>query len=253
MRDRDYGRGRDLRSISNEPKNELIDIGEEFDFYADEAATKQEAEAQQLALSLSQIIGGHVELKLFLQQLKASLSAKEKREAERLAALSRMTVDPSSVEQAAMRGAQTGAAHQLSSVASHFEQATNSVESLKQALLRDRASTAKDRSLWIRGAIAAVIAMSCASLIAGGSGFIAGQKAGADRGYAEARDEVAAASWANTPNARFARQLDQDGSLTAMRECSGKQWRRMRMSGQHVCFAGAVSAGGSLQGWRVPK
>src|SRR3546814_1966089 len=50
--------------------------------------------------------------------------------------------------------------------------------------------------------------------VALGYGYHLGNGAGEASGYARARDEVAAASWANTVNGKLARQLDQASTMT---------------------------------------
>src|SRR3546814_6431765 len=50
--------------------------------------------------------------------------------------------------------------------------------------------------------------------VALGYGYHLGNGAGEASGYARARDEVAAASWANSVNGKLARQLDQASTMT---------------------------------------
>ena len=73
----------------------------------------------------------------------------------------------------------------------------------------------------------------------------AGYAAGRLQGYAAARDEIAAASWANTPEGQVAFGLSKAGSIRLLADCSGKGWVRH----DDVCYPKANKEG--LQGWRV--
>src|SRR3546814_6716812 len=75
--------------------------------------------------------------------------------------------------------------------------------------------------------------------VALGYGYHLGNGAGEASGYARARDEVAAASWANTVNGKLARQLDQTSTSTIplIANCSGKGWSKTKQDGQRVCYA----------------
>src|SRR3546814_19607302 len=75
----------------------------------------------------------------------------------------------------------------------------------------------------------------CSSdLVALGYGYHLWNGAGEASGYARARDEVAAASWANTVNGKLARQLDQTSTSTIplIAHCSGKGWSKTKQDGQ---------------------
>ena len=64
-----------------------------------------------------------------------------------------------------------------------------------------------------------------------------GRQAGVNAGIDQARDEVAAANWANTKEGRMARRLADRGSLRLMAQCDAPGWRIQRdhASGT-VCF-----------------
>lgn len=92
-------------------------------------------------------------------------------------------------------------------------------------------------------------------LVAFGGGFFFGQRSGRDTGHAEgyqkARDQEAAASWANTPAGQRAYGLDQLGSLDMLALCKGDGWTIERQKGGTVCFP-KVDAKGNLNGWYIP-
>ena len=64
-------------------------------------------------------------------------------------------------------------------------------------------------------------------------------------GYASARDEKAAAAWANTPEGQIALDLAKAGSLRALASCSGKGWKRKTGSCVPRCEKGSVD------GWNL--
>src|SRR3546814_5251786 len=58
-------------------------------------------------------------------------------------------------------------------------------------------------------------------------------------GYARARDEVAAASWANTVNGKLARRIDQasEQTIPAIAACPKDHgWKREKRDGAYWCF-----------------
>lgn len=77
-------------------------------------------------------------------------------------------------------------------------------------------------------------------LVAFGGGYFFGQRAGWDTGHADgyqkARNQEAAASWANTPAGQRAYGLDQLGSLDMLALCKGDGWTMERQKGRTVCF-----------------
>jgi hypothetical protein len=124
------------------------------------------------------------------------------------------------------------------------------------AALNDRlAADAADRRVhelrrrrwdrWWNGALAGFALLVPVAL---GYGYHLGNGAGEASGYARARDEVAAASWANTVNGKLARQLDQTSTSTIplIANCSGKGWSKTKQDGQRVCYAAPTT------GWYRP-
>jgi hypothetical protein len=68
---------------------------------------------------------------------------------------------------------------------------------------------------------------------------------GRSRGLELARDEQAAASWANTPEGRLAYRLAQGGDLEALARCTAPGWHLEN----DVCFPRTGTSG--LHGWRT--
>lgn len=224
----------------------------DFNFDANVEAAKQDAEAAQLALSLTQILGAQHEIKAALQRFDVVAATREKNEAQRAAALSKLLISPADLAKAAYAGAQSGMAGILNEVVQRVEGTGRSIAAVEERMRRDNHRREGERRLWVNAAMYSAIGGAVAILVAGVGGYIVGRNAGSANGYAIARDEVAAASWANTANGAFARQLDREGSLQQMRDCSGQQWRIQKVKGRRVCFAGDAPPGQSLQGWYVP-
>lgn len=224
----------------------------DFNFDASVEAAKHDAEAAQLALSMTQILGAQHEIKAALQRFDVVAATREKNEAQRAAALSKLLISPADLAKAAHAGAQSGMFGALNEVLQRVEGTGRSIASVAEQMRRDDHRREGERRLWVNAAMYSAIGGAVAILVAGVGGYIVGRNAGAANGYAIARDEVAAASWANTANGAFARQLDREGSLQQMRDCSGQQWRIQKVKGRRVCFAGDAPPGQSLQGWYVP-
>ena len=79
------------------------------------------------------------------------------------------------------------------------------------------------------------------------SGKNSGYQAGYGTGYTEAKDEKAAAAWANTPEGRTAYRFAQSGELQRLAQCSGKGWKIEK----RICYPHQVPDEG-LYGWRLP-
>lgn len=92
-------------------------------------------------------------------------------------------------------------------------------------------------------------------LVAFGGGYFFGQRAGWDTGHADgyqkARNQEAAASWANTPAGQRAYGLDRRGDLDMLTRCRGEGWTTEHRNGGTVCFPNA-DAKGNVTGWYLP-
>jgi len=125
-----------------------------------------------------------------------------------------------------------------------LKQATGASQKALQA-----AHTEMRSSLLWTGLTAFLIALAAFS-----GGYFFGQRAGWDTGHADgyqkARDQEAAASWANTPAGQRAYGLDQLGSLDMLALCKGDGWTTERQKGGTVCFP-KTDAKGNLSGWYI--
>ena len=97
---------------------------------------------------------------------------------------------------------------------------------------------------WIAGG--ALIALLV--LLAGSLGYWQGSSVGQANGYADARDEVAAASWAGTQDGKRARKLDRinPGLLDKLLDCTGQGWTKHRSNGRKACYPGS---GPGVEAW----
>ena len=78
------------------------------------------------------------------------------------------------------------------------------------------------------------------------SGKDSGYQAGFGRGYTEAKDEKAAAAWANTPEGKLAYRFAQTGSIASLAKCDKPGWYIEK----GVCYVKQTSEG--IYGWGLP-
>ena len=101
---------------------------------------------------------------------------------------------------------------------------------------------------WASGSVA--IAAVCIGLLAWylhSSAFDAGMAAGQAAGYEQAKNQIAAAAWANSPQGAQAYHLAQTGELDKLTNCTGKGWKIQK----GTCVPFPVSGEGTY-GWRLP-
>ena len=136
-------------------------------------------------------------------------------------------------------------------------QATASMEQAKEALAKTVsevavkvASNTATKRMWQWAAGCIVVASMCF----GGFGWYmhstgssSGYALGYGTGYNEAKDEKAAAAWANTPEGQAAYRLAQAGSIRDLARCSGQGWKREN----GFCFV-QTAPDGKIYGWRLP-
>ncbi len=128
-----------------------------------------------------------------------------------------------------------------------------------QAAERTEAAATAAREVALAGARSwtayAAIIIFAGVLSAGIAGYLlgelAGQATGQAAGYRAARDEQAAASWANTPSGQLALALDRAGSLGPLARCSGQGWKSTVLDGRRVCYPQATPDG-KVYGWTLP-
>lgn len=77
--------------------------------------------------------------------------------------------------------------------------------------------------------------------------YTAGENSGYGRGYNAAKDEKAAAAWANTPQGRLAYRFAQTGSLDSLIRCDRPGWAKKK----EVCLPYQASDG-NVYGWVIP-
>lgn len=114
---------------------------------------------------------------------------------------------------------------------------------------RVAASTAhKQQAQWIVTAVAVITLTFAGSWwYAFRMGSDAGYNLGYGVGYNEAKDEKAAAAWANTPEGRLAYRFAQTGGLSNLAKCDKPGWEIEK----GVCFPRPVA--NKLHGWRLPE
>lgn len=106
----------------------------------------------------------------------------------------------------------------------------------------------KQRAQWI-----AVCATVIALTFGGGfwyaysTGGSAGYSLGYGTGYNEAKDEKAAAAWANTPEGRKAYQLAKAGSISKLAGCDQPGW----YIDNGACYV-KPTTDGQIYGWKLP-
>lgn len=79
-------------------------------------------------------------------------------------------------------------------------------------------------------------------------GYSAGYNSGYGKGYEEAKDEKAAASWANTPEGKLAYSFAQSGELQRLTRCQGNDWEIQN----GFCYP-FPDKKGMAHGWELPK
>ena len=148
----------------------------------------------------------------------------------------------------AEEGHKTHNAAQKQAAATALKAAETALEASQAAL---QASRTQIRSSLLWAGLGALGVL----LVASGLAFYLGHSSGWDQGqaagYASARDETAAASWANTPNGQRALALDRLGSLNLVVSCSRPGWRIENQKNGRVCFAGNTPDG-KVSGWFIP-
>ena len=134
--------------------------------------------------------------------------------------------------------------------ASTARKAAQDAKEAAQTALQAARTSARSAAAWaVLGALAGVLGAAGAGYWLG---HASGRESGLADGYQAARDEKAAAAWANTPAGRLAFALDQAGSLTVLATCANHGWHTETRQGRRVCFVGPDAATGSIYGWTLP-
>lgn len=260
------GRGRDLLgSVPTEPPAGAFDPAE-FDMPPDPPPSaagraRSAADAAQahsffshLDTNIQRILAGFGTIRDLVADVRASLADAAARDAQRAEeedardkAIAARLVDPDALARHAEAGGRQGAREALSGAAGELKRQIEA-DTAARAALGDRfAADAADRRAhelrrrgrdrWWNGALAGFALLVPLSL---GYGYHLGNGAGDAAGYARARDEVAAASWANTLNGKLARRIDQasEQTIPAIAGCPKENgWHSEKREGRRYCFA----------------
>jgi hypothetical protein len=221
-----------------------------------------------LDTNIQRILAGFGTLRDLVTDVRASLADAAARDAQRAEdeeardkAIAARLVDPAVLAARAEAGARHGAADGLAGAGETLRRRIDA-DTAAHVALNDRfAADAADRRAhelrrrrwdrWWNGALAGFALLVPVAL---GYGYHLGNGAGEASGYARARDEVAAASWANTANGKLARQIDQasEQTIPAIATCpKDAGWRREKREGAYWCF-GANPDRKSYNGWLLP-
>jgi hypothetical protein len=133
-----------------------------------------------------------------------------------------------------------------SEIAKLAAQTTNEIAKAVSIASLKVAKDVAGASRW-RWMLSAAVGLTLCMVFIGYTAFIAGKTAGAQAGLMEARDEKAAAAWANTPEGKYAKVLMESPTLDALRNCSRAGWYVK----DGVCYA-AITPQGDLYGWKLP-
>ena len=221
-----------------------------------------------LDTNIQRILAGFGTLRDLVSDVRASLADAAARDAQRAEAeeardkaIAARLIDPDALAAHSKAGARQGAAEAFLAAAAELKRQAEA-DTAARAALNDRfAADAADRrahetrrrqwNRWWNGALAGFALLVP---IAGGYGYYLGNGAGEASGYARARDEVAAASWANTTNGKLARQLDQasEQTIPAIAACPEERgWHSEKANGRRWCY-GFSSATKMTHGWVLP-
>jgi hypothetical protein len=121
----------------------------------------------------------------------------------------------------------------------------------ERAERRDAELRQRRRDGWWYGALAGFALLVPVAL---GYGYHLGDDAGEATGYGRSRDEVAAVNWANTPNGKLARAIDQASQHTIpdIANCPEENgWHSVKQNGRYVCY-GTSSTAKTISGWWLP-
>ncbi len=221
-----------------------------------------------LDTNIQRILAGFGTLRDLVTDVRASLADAAARDAQRAEdeeardrAIAARLVDPAALEARAEAGARHGAADGLAGAAETLRRRIDADTAAHTALADRLAADVADRRAyemrrrqrdrWWNGALAVFALLVPFSL---GYGYHLGNGAGEASGYARARDEVAAASWANTANGKLARRIDQasEQTIPAIGTCPKDHgWKREKRDGAYWCF-GANPDRKTYNGWLLP-
>jgi len=272
----DLGRGSNLMGTrNNDPApsstpdlnpNDWDDTPDPLPSTADRA--RSEADAAQahsffshLSGDVQRILGGIAGFRELGADIRARLAEAAARDAERAAAeakrdkqIADRLIDPDQLARYAEAGGRQGAREALASTTSELARQIAADAADRKADQADRRGheARRQKHDTIRNGVTLGIALLIPTAF--GLGIYIGNGTGDDAGYARARDEVAAASWANTDNGKIARAIDRvsQDTLPAIANCpKDRGWSREKRQGVRYCF-GANTNAKPYTGWPLP-
>ena len=253
----DDDRGRERRLLGRDDRSDDDDSGK-LDFNPDAFGTMDafaapdavDTDTAELQRFMTRTLHGLATIEANGIKLSANLADWLAKAVERDKVIATRLIDPNQLAAHAAAGAKLATETMLGTF--RDENAAEAAERKALVARLDADSRARQalRDRQVRDArIAAGIGAAAALLVvaAGWVGYDKGRDAGDASGYARARDETAAVSWANTPNGKAARQLDAIGPniIPMIANCSGQGWIKTKQNGRRVCFGGA----GAVTGW----
>lgn len=110
-----------------------------------------------------------------------------------------------------------------------------------------RLSAARHAAIWIAAcALACCVAIGAFGWYVHQDAYAAGYAKGYANAYSDAKEEKAAAAWANTPQGKAAYRLAQVGSIDSLIKCNQPGWEVV----QGFCYVHNFSDG-TTYGWRI--
>lgn len=217
------------------------------------------ADIRELVGSVAGFEAVGADLRARLAETTARDAARAEQEALRDQRITARLIDPAKLAHYAQVGARHGAQAALEQSAASLRGQIEADSGARKALLDQLKLDQADRRAYearrqrhdhIRNIAIGVFGLLLPALF--GYGYHLGDNAGAASAYARARDEVAAADWANTPNGKLARRIDRisEQTIPQVANCSGENWRKTKHNGRLVCYGYDGTEPGA--GWMRP-
>ena len=219
------------------------------------------ADVRQLAGAVANFEAVGADLRAMLAEASARDADRAEHETARDERLAKRLIDPDQLAARAESGASNGVRNAIGTTANDLHRRIAADATAREKLLDQFKADQADRQAHearryrhdtLRNG--AILAIALLIPVAFGYGYRLGDNAGIASGYASARDEVAAASWANTPNGKLAREIDQASADTIpdIAACpKGNGWHSEKRKGQRYCFAMNTDRK-SITGWAMP-
>lgn len=239
------------------------------------ARARSEADAAQahsffshLDTNIQRILAGIGSFRDLIADVRASVAdaaARDETRAEEEAARDKLIadrlIDPEKLAAYATLGAKVGVKEAIGETVADLKRRITADADARELLSRQAAADQADARAhdarrrrqdgWWYGALAGFALLVP---IAEGWGYYLGSDSGQASGYARARDEVAAASWANTANGKLARQIDQASQQTIpdIATCPSENgWHSVKEHGRRFCYGTSRDAK-MISSWVMP-